>query len=342
MSVKVGQNPDGQQRIRTVLEFIGVKPPNNKCYRGDWRDPFPSLQDTPMARGKTWEQLTADQQIVFTERSLTVMVLQATTINEIRDMFLRLQNGAPLNAQQKRDAMGSVIGRAAREIAQLPFFKHSVTFDNVNATHHWVASQMINLELKEKITSCSSPQLDKIYKDYKTIPIDSTAIKRVKNIVGILGKLFPTPHPHLNQNYALSLYWLHSQILITYDIPEDQYGKIRDNFEKLDVTRLEAMDRDYTGPDDQTFEDLSLAMSHGNLGIDGISTRHDIIGQYLFQDVSLREHLDLDPLRNFSHEEKLLLYHRSKGCCQLDYGGAECGRAIKFDDSVVDHIMPHS
>jgi hypothetical protein len=36
------------------------------------------------------------------------MVLEKASIDEIRDMFLRLQNGTPLNAQQKRDAMGSV------------------------------------------------------------------------------------------------------------------------------------------------------------------------------------------------------------------------------------------
>ena len=228
-----------------------------------------------------------EQQIAFEEHPLTVMVLQDTTISEIRDMFLRLQNGTPLNAQQKRDAMGSAIGRGAREIAQLLFFKQSVAFDNVSGTHHLVASQMVNLELKGKITSCTSPQIDKIYKDYKNIPIDSDAISRVKKIVGIMGKIFPQRHQHLNQNYALSLYWLLSRILLTYEIPEDQYTKIRNNFERLDVARLEALSRDYNGNDDKIFEDLSLAMSRGNLGTDGISTRHDIIGQYLFQDVLL-------------------------------------------------------
>jgi len=49
------------------------------------------------------------------------MVLEKASIDEIRDMFLRLQNGTPLNAQQKRDAMGSEIGRVARELAIFHF-----------------------------------------------------------------------------------------------------------------------------------------------------------------------------------------------------------------------------
>jgi hypothetical protein len=333
---------DGQQRIRTLLEFMGAKPPNSACYRGAWRDAFTSLDDTPMAKGKYYSQLNAEQQIRFDESQLTVMVLENATIDEIRDMFLRLQNGTPLNAQQKRDAMGSNIGRIARDLADLPFFKQSVSFENTDARHHLVASQMAQLELKDKIVSCTSRQLDKLYEHYKMAPVDSSVVSRARKIIGILGKVFPEKNPHLNQNYALSLYWLLSRILLTYDIPADQYSRIRENFENLDVARIEARDRDYSQPEDDLFEDLSLAMSRGNTGVDGISTRHDVVGQFLFDGVNLEERPELDPQRNFSHEEKLILYHRAQGRCQLDQQGAVCGRAVTFDDAVVDHVVPHS
>ena len=43
------------------------------------------------------------------------------------------------------------------------------------------------------------------------------------------------------------------------------------------------MERDYSQkPDDDVYEDLTLAMSRGNTGLDGISTRHNIICQYTF------------------------------------------------------------
>jgi hypothetical protein len=333
---------DGQQRIRTILEFMGVKPPSDACFRGIWHEPFPSLQETPMAKGKYYSQLNADQQIKFDEKPLSVMVLENATIDEIRDMFLRLQNGTPLNAQQKRDAMGSNIGRAARELAALPFFTVSVNFGNTDSTHHLVASQMLQLELKDKVVSCTSRQLDKLYEHYRQTAVEPSAVARTRKIVGLLGGVFPDKNPHLNQNYALSLYWLFSRILRDYDISVDQYLEIRDNFERLDVARIEAMDRDYERSDDEMYEDLSLAMSRGNTGLDGISTRHDIIGRFLFDGVNLNGHPNLDPQRNFSHEEKLIVYHRAKRLCQLEHGGKVCGRAVSFDDAVVDHITPHS
>jgi len=333
---------DGQQRIRTLLEFMGTTPPNDACYRGVWHEAFASLNDTPMARGRSYRQLNAEQIIQFSESQLTVMVLEKATIDEIRDMFLRLQNGTPLNAQQKRDAMGSNIGVVARELANLPFFQHSVSFENANARHHLVASQMLQLELKDKVVSCTSQQLDKLYRHYRTVPLDPSFITRTRRIISILGSVFPERNQHLNQNYALSLYWLLSRILLTHNISQDQYQAIQENFEQLDVARIEALNRDYEQLGDEIYEDLSLAMSRGNTGVDGISTRHDIIGQFLFDGVNLEDHPELDPQRNFTHEEKLILYHRAQGLCQLDHDGVICGRAISFDDAVVDHIMPHS
>ena len=333
---------DGQQRIRTMLEFMGENPPNNKCFRGLWHAPFPSLNDTPMAKGKYYAQLNADQQTKFDERSLTVMILENATIHEIRDMFTRLQNGSPLNAQQKRDAMGSTIGRIARELAERPFFRSSVHFENTNSAHNFVASQMLLLEWKEKIASCTSPQMDKLYSHFKTISFDPVVVSRTKNIIDILGKVFPQKNPHLNQNYALSLYWLLSRMLLNYAIPPGQYIKIRENFERLDIARTEAMTRDYNQAGDDKYESLSLAMSRGNTGVDGISVRHDIIGQHLFESVQFNEYPNLDPKRNFTHEEKLILFHRAKELCQLEYSDKVCGRQLEFDEAVIDHIVPHS
>jgi hypothetical protein len=334
---------DGQQRIRTILEYMGVKPPSQDYYRGTWHEQFPALEDTPIARGRNYSQLNVDQQLQFGQFSLSAMILEKTSIDEIRDMFLRLQNGTPLNAQQKRDAMGSEIGRVARGLADLPFFTTSLSFGNSGASHRLIASQMLQLELKEKIVSCTSRQLDKLYKHYKFAMVDSTVVAKTRRVVGLLGKMFPKSSEHLNQNYALSLYWLISEILRTYDIPEDQLSIIRDNFEKLDIARLEAMERDYSQkPEDDVYQDLTLAMSRGNTGLDGISTRHDIIGQRIFEGVVLKAQPELDPQRNYTYEERLILYHRANGLCQLGSNGKQCVRTVDFEDAVVDHIVPHS
>jgi hypothetical protein len=333
---------DGQQRIRTILEYMDVKPPNDMVYRGTWHDPFPALADTPMARGKLYSQLNADQQTKFEESSLTIMVLEKATIEEIRDMFLRLQNGTPLNAQQKRYAMGSNIGKLARELGNLHFFTKSVYFSNSGYDHYRVASQIIHLEIKGKIISCTSKQLDKLYSTYKNVQMEPLVVSKTKKVLAILGEIFPVQNPHLNRSYALSLYWLISHILDTYSIPKSEYQKLRENFEKLDHDRLVAMDRDFSEANDSILSDLTQSMSRGTDGVDGISTRHDILSQFLFEGVSLIPNPDLDPVRNFTHEEKLIIYRRGGGVCQLEHDGKVCGRPLDFNDTVVDHIIPHS
>ena len=333
---------DGQQRTRTILEFIGVTPPNRECYRGDWHEPFPTLPETPKAKGKLYKQLNVDQSIEFGQRNLTVMVLEDATIDEIRDMFLRLQNGTPLNAQQKRDAMGSSVGAAARELIKLPFFSNGVAFGNEDSSYRLLASQMILLELRDKILSCTSRQLDKLYKDYQSNNLDSAIPREVQRVLKLLAGIFPRQNPRLSRSYALGLYWVFSRVLKTFSIDSSQYPRIAINFENLDHRRLEAMQREYTDASDQIYEDLSWSMSRGTDGADAISMRYEVLTQLLFQEVELIPLPSLDSSRNFSNEEKLILFYRVKGRCQLQNNGKICSRVVAFDDAVVDHIQPHS
>lgn len=342
------QNPfvfeavDGQQRIRTILEFMGIKPPNTDCYRGAWHEAYPSLKETPMAKGRGFALLNAEQKIHFGQCPLTIMVLENATIDEVRDMFLRLQNGTPLNAQQKRDALGSKVGRHSREIAELPFFTTAVNFDSSSADHHRVASQMLLLESREKIASCTSQQLDKFYEKHKHADLDAQVVSRTKRIVRLLGSIFSKKNHALNRSYAVGLYWTMSRVMQTYEIPDDEYTKVLANFEKLDHHRLEAMNRDYTADGDDVFEELSQSMSRGTDGSERISDRYEIITQFLFEGVALNPHIDLDPNRTFTFEERMILFRRAAGKCQLSCNGKVCGRQLDFGDSVVDHITPHS
>jgi len=334
---------DGQQRIRTRLEYIGIKPSDKNIYRGSWEDPYTSLLETPIAKGKYYSQLNADQQSKLEEKGLTIMILEKASIDEIREMFLRLQNGTPLNSQQKRDAMGSSIGRAVRDLTDLPFFTKAVPFENNYSAHRLVASQMLHLEIKGKLFSCTSRQLDKLYEHYRKTSVDSAILIKAKKVITLLGKIFPERNPNINRSYALSLFWIISKIIELYSIPDNEFPIIQNNFVAMDTDRLLAKDRDYKNkPDDDIYSDLSIAMSSGTDGLDAITDRHDIITQFIFNNVNLIPIPSLDPQRNFTYEEKLILYRKAKELCELECKGLKCGRPIEFDDAVVDHIIPHS
>lgn len=333
---------DGQQRIRTILEYVGANQSRPEQYRGVWLTPFASLPDTPLARNRHYDQLNADQQILFDQCSLSVMVIEDATIDQIRDMFLRLQNGTPLNAQQKRDAMGSNVGTQGRLLSELPFFTQSVPFGNETGEHRRIASQMLLLEYKDKVAPCTSQRLDKFYAEKRTAPLDTAMVSRTKRIIAMMGEIFPARNDHLNRSYAIGIFWVLSRMLKQYTIPVTDYPTIRENFERLNIARLEAAQRDYRDQEDGIFEELSLSMSHGTDGSEKMETRHDVLTQFLFERVSLISRPELDPQRAFSHEEKLILSHRAQGKCQLEHAGHVCARSIPFDEAAIDHIVPHS
>jgi hypothetical protein len=333
---------DGQQRVRSLLEYMGVMPPNNQVYRGTWHESFKSLADTPMAKGRQYSQLNADQQSKYDESLLTIMIIEQATIDEIRDMFLRLQNGTPLNTQQKRDAMGSNISKIIREFKLLPFFATSVNFEDDNSAHNLVISQILMLEEKGKPVSCGSRKLDKFYAEYKTNVLDQGVVAKAKKTLTILGAVFPKKCLHINKSFAISLYFALSKITETYTIPVGEYTKIKKNFEKMDEDRLIAKSNEYIQPADAIYRDLSDTLGSGTDGLDSVSSRHDIICQFLFQMVQLTPLPTLDSVRKFSYEEKLILYKKCGGICQLEHNGKVCGKQIDYDDAVVDHIKPHS
>ena len=92
---KVGEKPDqydvvdGQQRLRAIWSFVDAE--------------FRLLKDAEPIDGMTvggcgYDTLPDDLRIRFDQYSLDVVVLEDTDEDEVREMFLRLQNGTSLKA----------------------------------------------------------------------------------------------------------------------------------------------------------------------------------------------------------------------------------------------------
>ena len=88
---------DGQQRISTILEFVGI---------GD-RGPFELRQLDTDSRwdGYTFGELTDEQKATFFGHGMAVRYLQEATDEDIEDLFRRLNKYlTPLNPQELRNA----------------------------------------------------------------------------------------------------------------------------------------------------------------------------------------------------------------------------------------------
>ncbi len=101
---------DGQQRLTSIYKYV----------EGDFRlfDPqtqnneakFPQFlvkQSCPWA-GKYFHEFPPDYQEQLKRTPLLVVMIQSDDVNKILDLFVRLQAGSALNAQERRDAMPGV------------------------------------------------------------------------------------------------------------------------------------------------------------------------------------------------------------------------------------------
>ena len=99
---KVQANPDkyevvdGQQRIRAVWGFQAGEFALAKNIDSIGTDDV---------KGFKYEDLPDDLRLQFDTYNIDVVIVSETDEDEVREMFLRLQNGTTLKAQEKRNAM---------------------------------------------------------------------------------------------------------------------------------------------------------------------------------------------------------------------------------------------
>src|ERR1700730_13721185 len=107
---------DGQQRIRTFWEFR--------------RNDFPLAKDMDDVRGHKiagmrYNDLPLDVRTIFDAYPVDVVIVEDATQteqeDEVRDMFLRLQNGTILKAQEKRNAMTGSMRDFVKSIGPIHF-----------------------------------------------------------------------------------------------------------------------------------------------------------------------------------------------------------------------------
>ena len=147
---------DGKQRLTAIWKFVA-----DELYllRGD---PFPELG---VLGGKRWSQLPdkARDRLQFT--SVTVSKIEDATDEEIRELFLRLQKGNPLNAAEKRNAVaGPVRDFVADKLTRHPLWPKTAIRQS---RFGWHEHSAIVLELARKggPAALKGADLHKLYEE---------------------------------------------------------------------------------------------------------------------------------------------------------------------------------
>lgn len=313
---------DGQQRIRAIWSFY-----NDEIALAKDADP---VNGVPVA-GKKYSELPIDISSIVDSYTLDFVILDNPNEDEIREMFLRLQNGTTLKAQEKRNAMPGNMRNFVKKVATHEFFD-KVNFTNTRFTYDLIAAQMCLLALTKQVCNIKDKDLNTMYAEQKAFDAQSPEAKNVFRVLDYLNTMFPSKAPELKRYSVISLFILIMEMMPNYDIRHRE-AELAKWFISFEANRAED---ELKAPENQ---DTKLVIYHERVSnssdtYDSLLYRHNFLKESLLSTIT-----DLpqkDSKRNFDEAQRQVLYRKFNGICQL------CGKVCEWNDWEADHIVPWS
>jgi len=321
---------DGQQRLKAIWDF----------FRGD----YPLSKDADAVNnheiaGKKYDELDEDLLEIFEAYPLHFTIFDETPDEVIDEIFIRLNNGVPLNSAEKRNAIsGGMRDFVKQLIPEHSFFATSVGFINRRYSYDEVLAQMTLVELNGGPCTVGHPQLKDMYEKHKPFKPDSEKAKRVRTVLNFLVKAFPQKTGELSKANVLSLYILASELLAKFAISA-KYQEFGQWFLDFEARRREDETRDA----DQRDSDLvqyQLFLSQATASQTALKHRHRVLMSDLLLNIPSLQLLD--PQRAFDEYQRLAIFHKHDGICSNPYDNPDCLGKCEWDNFHADHILAWS
>jgi hypothetical protein len=317
---------DGQQRLRAMWEF------HDGIYTLP-KDAEP-IEGTVVARLR-YAELPDDLRIRFDTYPIDVIIISETDEDEVREMFLRLQNGTSLKAQEKRNAMPGNMRTFVKALTDHPFFG-SVAFANSRYTHDLVAAQMTLIEMNGELCNIKNSNLNAMYKEQEAFDANGVKAKKIYRVLNYLRASFPNKTPELERYSVISLYGMISHLLERYAI-QNRQAELAGWFINFETYRREEEKK----PEDECNQEIVVyheRISHSTDAIDSLQWRHEFLMRKFLEKIP--NIMLKDNQRVFTHEQRLAIYRRDNGICKvrLACAGEEC----EWDNWEADHKVSWS
>jgi hypothetical protein len=317
---------DGQQRLRAIWSFVDEE--------------FNLPKDAEPVDGMavancSYASLPDDLRVRFDTYPLDVVVLEDTDEDEVREMFLRLQNGTSLKAQEKRNAMPGAMREFVRSLTQHIFFQR-VGFANSRFSHDHVAAQMVCLELAAGPANVKNADLTRMYDANQKFDVNGPVAKATRRTLGLLAEVFFDKTPELERFNTIALYCVFAELQRVYAIGGVK-SELRRWFLDFESKRLtqEALDEDHGDADWVSYKER---ISHSTDAQESIRFRMDFMLRHLlehFPSLPLK-----DNLRGFTHVQKMAVFRRDHQICQVRM---KCeGVRVEWDAWHCDHKVAWS
>ena len=198
---------DGKQRLETMWAFIDGK----FCLADDF---IFYDDDSIQAAGMTYTDLSAKYPKLKTQidsYTLPIMLVKTDDLDYIEDMFLRLNEAVPLNAAERRNAMGGPLTVGIRKMAAHRFFATKVPFSNNRYQHREVAAKLLLLAYSGARTDTKRIYLDELvsaFKERNDTEQAEVLVKFVNDALNEMCKIFVDKDTLLKTQAMTVIYYL--------------------------------------------------------------------------------------------------------------------------------------
>tara|TARA_B110000211_G_scaffold230112_1_gene289026 strand:+ start:2059 stop:3336 length:1278 start_codon:yes stop_codon:yes gene_type:complete len=329
---------DGQQRLTSIIKFV-----QGNLELGDNSKDINGID----LSGLTYSNLPELYRTIVSGYTLTTVFVEGASRDEIRDMFLRLQEGKSLNPAEKRNAVDCAIGSAVKELVLHKLMVRKVRSKDSRFSHQdWIAHLACVLESNSAV-DLNAAALWKFYERSKSNSLHKTALiikTELNSIMSKMSKCFVDDSvPELDIKWGfIDLAYLIKTLSHGYYIT-NRYEDIGNFYKDFELERrsvrdpLDFLAPGYSGkfPGKEMFEYREKFVRDGHRS-DSIAIRH---GVYLRCFLQKNQNLmPKDPVRAFNKDERIIIYRKAKGKCQM----LSCKKGISFDEFEADHVTPHS
>jgi len=359
---------DGQQRLSAIVQYL-----NNEFALPDQSKPGTMVPVTPDKvppwSGKKFQELSDALKTHLQERKLWFVELKAGK-DQVRELFIRLQAGTPLTAQQKRDAWPGDFSLFVIQYAGKPqhpqgdsphvffdlFKKQSKRIVISDDTHYvdkradtrkFCAQLAMTIICRERhdcdFVDLNGSTINDFYLKNLTIEKHDTGRERFINLLDTLASLpkFNSLRdgPGINFTNAFHLAVLvdsldqGNYVLTWKDSVVDVFV---DFLRKVAESRRKLKD---TGEQDDYYSLFASQLTGaGSDKVDAIRRRHAFLISKIHEALKITTK---DQKRCFDLMEREIIWNRDKGKCQ----NPKCERAdrkIAFWESQIHHIVEHS
>ncbi|MEU4397824.1 DUF262 domain-containing protein [Micromonospora orduensis] len=199
---------DGKQRMQAIWEFLENDFPLADDFRY-FEEPSYDM------KGKCFGELEEeypDVAALFNATSLPVITIRTDDTELIEEMFSRLNEAAPLNAAEKRNAIGGPLPPAVRSLVTHPFFADRLPFTNSRYRHFDLAAKFLLWAHEGKVVDVKKIRLDAFAVAMKEDPSGSDKVGaadlRARSVLDRMAAHFEKADPLLHQVGMVSLFYL--------------------------------------------------------------------------------------------------------------------------------------